>query len=165
VDQELADGDLLDTGNANLHVQILHTPGHTPGHICLFEERSGTLLAGDLVATDSTILIHPDDGDLETYMQSLEKVLLLPVRSLIPAHGAPVERGQDLLARTLSHRRERLKQIAALVRSKTVDAKDSEQIARTLYKDSVPESLMHLAVLSVLSSLRWLDERGFRVSF
>ena len=42
----------------------LHTPGHAPGHVCLFDEDAGTVIVGDMVASVGTILIEPNDGDM-----------------------------------------------------------------------------------------------------
>ena len=48
--------------------RVLHTPGHAPGHVCLFEERTRTVVVGDMVASVGTILIAPGDGDMQIYL-------------------------------------------------------------------------------------------------
>ena len=49
----------------NVVVDVLHTPGHTPGHLALFDPVSGTVVAGDLVSGLSTIVIDPPEGLLD----------------------------------------------------------------------------------------------------
>src|SRR4028119_2312116 len=44
--------------------QVLHTPGHAPGHVCLYEPALGALVAGDMAAGAGTILTTPGDGAL-----------------------------------------------------------------------------------------------------
>ena len=46
-------------GDPAFTVQILHTPGHAKGHLAIWEKRYRTLIAGDLVAGNSTIMIDP----------------------------------------------------------------------------------------------------------
>src|SRR5690349_671027 len=46
-------------GPADERWRVLHTPGHAPGHLCLFEERTRTVIVGDMVASVGTILIAP----------------------------------------------------------------------------------------------------------
>jgi glyoxylase-like metal-dependent hydrolase (beta-lactamase superfamily II) len=78
-------------------VQVIATPGHTPGHVCLLYQ--DVLFAGDLVAT-SNGQIKPSPAmmtwDMPMLMQSIKKVAPLAFRWVCPAHGMPVERGDML---------------------------------------------------------------------
>ena len=51
----LRDGELVDAGGIGL--LVLHTPGHSPDHVCLFEPDSGVLFGGDLVVNGGTVVI------------------------------------------------------------------------------------------------------------
>lgn len=76
------DGDTFDYGG--YHFQALDTPGHTPGHMVLWEETHGILLLGDHVLFDITpnITAWPGyDNPLGGYLRSLERVRKLPVKS------------------------------------------------------------------------------------
>lgn len=79
----LQDHDVIDIGNRN--IQILHTPGHSPGHMCFWEKDTGFLFTGDLVYKDTLFAYFPST-DPEAYLNSLERISMLPVNSVFPAH-------------------------------------------------------------------------------
>jgi len=66
-------------------VQIVHTPGHSPGHMCFWEKERGYLFTGDLVYKDTLFAYFPST-DPESYLNSLERVSALPVKNVFPAH-------------------------------------------------------------------------------
>jgi glyoxylase-like metal-dependent hydrolase (beta-lactamase superfamily II) len=80
-DIKLRDGDLVELGDRKLGV--VHTPGHRPGSICLYDEKSYTLITGDSVCGDRTDLIRMDK---EIYISSLKKLLDLDTRVMIMSH-------------------------------------------------------------------------------
>ena len=69
----------------NRFVQIVHTPGHSPGHMCFWEKERGNLFTGDLVYKNTLFAYFPTT-DPEIYLNSLEQVSTLPVKRLFPAH-------------------------------------------------------------------------------
>jgi glyoxylase-like metal-dependent hydrolase (beta-lactamase superfamily II) len=73
----LADGDVIDLGDR--HSEVIHTPGHSPGGIALWEAATGGLIAGDIVYDGPLIedCYHSDAGD---YLRSMRRLLELPVR-------------------------------------------------------------------------------------
>lgn len=79
----LHDHDLIDIGDRV--IEILHTPGHSPGHMCLWEKDRGYIFTGDL-AYKGTLLAYYPSTDPEVYLDSLEKVALLPAKRVFPAH-------------------------------------------------------------------------------
>lgn len=110
--QPLADGDKLSLGAARW--RVLHTPGHAPGHVCLWNAPQKTLIAGDMVANGSTILIPPDDGgDMAVYLDQLERLLDLGATTLLPAHGEPIDDPHAVLTHYVRHRRMREAKILA----------------------------------------------------
>lgn len=110
VDRVLRDGEELDLGAPDT-LRCVHTPGHAPGHLCFFQPRLRLLIAGDMVSTLSSILIHPDDGDLDLYEASLQRLIGLRPRVVHPAHGPFDARGERLLVEQLEHRRRRTEQV------------------------------------------------------
>jgi glyoxylase-like metal-dependent hydrolase (beta-lactamase superfamily II) len=79
----LKDNEIVDIGGR--FVQIVHTPGHSPGHICFWEKERGNLFTGDLVYKDTLFAYFPST-DPEAYLNSLERVSALPVKQVFPAH-------------------------------------------------------------------------------
>jgi len=82
----LKEGEVLECGSMIL--EVLHTPGHTSGSICLFDRRSGVLFSGDTVFANGGVgrwdLPTGDHGQL---VESLERLSALKVSSLYPGHG------------------------------------------------------------------------------
>lgn len=79
----LCDNDEIDLGGRS--VRVLHTPGHSPGHMCFWEKERGYLFTGDLVYKDTLFAYYPST-DPAAYLDSLEKIAELPVQSVFPAH-------------------------------------------------------------------------------
>ena len=80
-DIKLRDRDLVELGDRPFGV--IHTPGHRPGSICLYDSRNYTLITGDSVCGDRTDLIRMDK---EIYMSSLKKLPDLDTRVMIMSH-------------------------------------------------------------------------------
>jgi len=77
------DGDVLDLGNRSL--QVLHTPGHSPGGISLFEAATGTLFSGDIIY-DGPLVEDAYHSNLEDYANSLQRLCTLPIRTVHGGH-------------------------------------------------------------------------------
>jgi len=93
----LADGDALDLGGRTL--RVLHSPGHSPDSLCLFDERDGLLFVGDTLITGD-FWAHTDDADLAAYVTSLRRLdaeLTGQVARVLPAHTRSCEAGPHLL--------------------------------------------------------------------
>lgn len=83
----LDDGDIIKIGDYNL--KCLLTPGHTEGHICLYEEEKQILFSGDHVLYNITPHIESwsyEVNSLKNYLESLDKVRNLPVKIVLPGH-------------------------------------------------------------------------------
>lgn len=87
-DRGLRDGEIINTGLFELHV--IWTPGHSPGHVCLYEPENRLLFSGDhvLPVTTPNISIHVEEffDPLEDYLRSLAKISGLDVSLGLPAH-------------------------------------------------------------------------------
>lgn len=77
------DGETIDLGGRV--ITMLHTPGHSPGHLCFWEAERGYLFTGDLVYKDTLFAYFPST-DPQEYLKSLEKVAKLPAERVFPAH-------------------------------------------------------------------------------
>ena len=85
VDVWLEDGSMIDLGNYEL--QVIHTPGHTSGCICLYEPRAGLLFTGDTVFAGGTLSEIAVGGNVSDYVNSVRRLSNLKIRQLYPGHG------------------------------------------------------------------------------
>jgi glyoxylase-like metal-dependent hydrolase (beta-lactamase superfamily II) len=108
---------LLSPGELYGSLRVLATPGHTPGHLSLLDERDGTLYAGDALLTIGGRAHIPGYGpwyfplaSLATWHRptakaSIERLLDLPIRRIAPGHGPVLEGGRELLEAALQNAR------------------------------------------------------------
>lgn len=82
-DRLLKDGDVIDLGNRQ--VRVIHTPGHSPGHCCFYEEARGLLFSGDLFYAGRLDAFYPTT-DPAAFARSVRKVRQLPVQRILPGH-------------------------------------------------------------------------------
>lgn len=149
----LAGGDRITVGDHT--IDAVHTPGHAPDHLALWDEPTRTLFAGDLVTQQGTVVIPASrGGSLKEYLSSLRRVMALKPARLLPAHGPAIDNPQDLLERYIRHRERREEQIFAAVRS---GCSTLESIVDTVY-DGLLEALKGAARDSVLAHLIKLEE-------
>ena len=160
VTRRLADGDaiVLD-GPAPETWDVLHTPGHAPGHICLHEARSRTLVVGDMVATIGTILIAPGDGDMQAYLDQLRRLASYAAAVALPAHGDPIDDPRALFAKYIQHRLAREAKVLAAVLAVGAAGADSATLVPDAYADT-PMLLWPIAKLSLEMHLEKLEREG-----
>lgn len=79
----LHDGDVIDLGNR--HFEVIHTPGHSPGGIALWEATTGILIAGDIVY-DGPLIEDTYHSDAPDYLASMKRLYDLPVRIVHAGH-------------------------------------------------------------------------------
>lgn len=94
VDKVLRDGDIIKTKHFTF--EVLHTPGHSPGSICLYERDKRILISGDLLFADSVGRADLPGGSLKDLRNSLIKLSKLPITYLLPGHGMPKIGGVSL---------------------------------------------------------------------
>lgn len=93
--EALDDGDSLDI--AGLGIDVIHTPGHTPGHCCFHVPEEGVLFSGDQLFAGSIGRTDLPGGDYDTLMDSMrEKVLpLADDTRVLPGHGPATTLGRE----------------------------------------------------------------------
>ncbi len=94
-DLELHDGDELEVGR--LRLQVLHTPGHTPGHVCFYEAKEGVLFGGDLLFHRGVGRTDLPGGSWPQLLDSIRRVLFaLPDETVVYAgHGPATTIGEE----------------------------------------------------------------------
>ncbi len=157
VDDTLADNQRVELGgDPPLVIRVLHTPGHTRGHLAFLDERTGTILCGDLVSALSTIVIDPPEGDMDAYLASLAKLETLSPSLLLPAHGPPILRATEKLRWYRKHRLEREAQVLTAWRD---GCRDATAMVPTVYPGLAP-MIMPVAARQIEAHLARLRNRG-----
>ena len=95
LDHSAEDG--LTTGIAGLETEVIHTPGHTPGSICLLFPKQELLLAGDTLFAGSVGRTDLPGGDSQALLRSIHTRLMpLPESTLVvPGHGEETTLGEE----------------------------------------------------------------------
>lgn len=102
VNKKLKDNDVINT--EHLYLRILHTPGHTAGSICIFEETSKTLITGDTLF-DNTCGRHDlPSGNRQELIESLKKILDINPKHILPGHGNIKSHGIEIMIKQILHR-------------------------------------------------------------
>jgi glyoxylase-like metal-dependent hydrolase (beta-lactamase superfamily II) len=160
VTRRLADGDaIVLQGPRDESWRVLHTPGHAPGHVCLFEERARTVVVGDMVASVGTILIAPGDGDMQVYLAQLDRLAQLDATVALPAHGDPIDEPTALFRKYIAHRLAREAKVLDAVRNAGMAGADAAALVPDAYADT-PVHLWPLARLSLEMHLEKLEREG-----
>lgn len=109
-DQTVDDGDRIEI-DRDRWFEVIHTPGHEPGHICLRDSRTGILFSGDHILPRITPFVGYDElftNVLRDFLASLHRVELLEVGLTYPGHGDMVEHGSARAEQLLVHHQRRL---------------------------------------------------------
>lgn len=157
VDRLLKEGDVLTLAGAPpMRFTVLHTPGHARGHICLMEQASRAVVAGDMVAGVGTILIDPPEGDMTEYVAQLKRLKELKPAALYPAHGPVIPDGQAKFEEYLHHRALRERQVEGALSPPGVTV---GELAVRAYPE-LPEEMHPVATRATLSILIKLVREG-----
>ena len=178
-ERTLADGErlVLSAPDGTAHtLQVVHTPGHAANHLCLLLEEDGLLFSGDHILNGSTTVIDPPDGNMGTYLDSLDKLDQLceqhGVHFILPAHGyvlgdhprsgdnpgAP-ERGgaRAAIAHLMAHRLAREAKVARAMQA--IPDGSIDDWVKIAY-DDVPERLWPVAKRSMLAHVEHIQSMG-----
>jgi ribonuclease/clavin/mitogillin len=153
----LEDGDTIELdGPTPQSWQVLHTPGHAPGHICLFEPNIKVVVVGDMVASVGTILIEPTEGDMTVYLQQLSRLEALGAEVALPAHGDPIENPGRLFRAYRAHRLMREERVVIAMGK---DGGTLDELVPRAYSDVGPE-VYPIARMSLEAHLVKLERDG-----
>lgn len=154
-ERRLGPGEVVEAGR--VRVRAIHTPGHTPDHMCFLAEPDGLLFTGDTVLGRGTSVIDPPDGDMGAYMRSLETLRELEPAVIYPGHGPVVFTPKGKLDHYLRHRAKREERILeAVARGRNTPA----EIVPEVYAGEAPEAMFPVAARSVLAHLLKLEREG-----
>jgi glyoxylase-like metal-dependent hydrolase (beta-lactamase superfamily II) len=157
----LADGDLVPSRT----LRAVWTPGHTPGHICLYDKESGVLLTGDHVLpriSPNIGMMVGDDDPLSSYIASLERIAAFDDAEVLPAHEY---RFHGVARRTLAliqHHRERCDEITSVLRDngESTTWEITERLSWSRGWENVRGIMRRSAVAETAAHLQYMRKHG-----
>jgi glyoxylase-like metal-dependent hydrolase (beta-lactamase superfamily II) len=165
VDFLVDDGDSIDLND--LKLRVIHTPGHSPGSLCLYLEDYGILFSGDTLLKDITPnpSITPEDGGLLDYLKSLSKLQELNIEVVFPGHGEMIENHREVIQKILKHHQLRENQVLEALSS---SPKSIFEISKTIFGElpvsevllGVREIAGHLEILKLENKLEIIHRGG-----
>jgi len=165
----LSDGDKIEIGDYSF--TSIETPGHSPGHICLYEPKEKILLSGDHILFDITpnITRWPEMEDsLGEYLRSLEKVYALDVKRVLPGHRSLMSNHRERIDALREHHDRRLREALEAVSN---GGKTAWEVAPHLSWDiavrsweQFPTVQKWFALGETIAHLKHLEARGKVVS-
>ncbi len=158
--REVEGGEVLELGDFKL--RVIHTPGHSPDHICFYLEDEKLLFSGDTILGYGTSIISPPEGNMAAYMDSLHELARLEIDTICPAHGPLIEeKTGERIEWYISHRIMRENLIMEALEN---GAKTPYEIAETIYTEEDfkmhGRDLLPRAARSVLAHLEKLEKEG-----
>lgn len=155
VDRAVGDGEVIE--GTEFHLEVLHTPGHAPNHLCFLLDEERVLFTGDTVLDGMYSVVSPQrGGDMAQYIATLERLRRLRLTRLAPGHGDVIEDPRARIDEYLAHRRERERQVLGVLAKGP--ARIGEIVA-ALYTDT-PEPLLEVAARQVHAHLVKLRAEG-----
>ncbi|HEY95351.1 MAG TPA: MBL fold metallo-hydrolase [Dehalococcoidia bacterium] len=161
-DRTVEGGEILSVGNYNL--QIIWTPGHAPGHICLYEKTGKMLFGGDhvlpVITPNISLLPYNGDNPLGEFMDSLRTLDILDVEIVLPAHENIYNDLHKRIEEITHHHHQRNLEIKATLEEGPKTAYQISSIITWIpesggirYKD-LPPMHKRMAVLETLAHLK-----------
>lgn len=154
-DKYIADGEQLDFGDIQL--EVIWTPGHTPGHIVLYWRDPKILISGDHLLPDITphVGIHTgiEGNPLAKYLDSLKQLEVLDIVQIVPAHGPSFADHHKRIAETFHHHEERQH---AIINGLSAGPATAYELALALFDQSLPDLHKEIAAYEVLAHLEWM---------
>jgi glyoxylase-like metal-dependent hydrolase (beta-lactamase superfamily II) len=163
VDATLDEGDTISLAGHDW--QVLHTPGHAAGLICLYEPDSGTLLSSDhlLASISSNPVVEPPPPghterlrSLALYRASLQRVAAMAVKRALPSHGPVIYDVAGLVKQRLEFHEQRVARVLAALQN---GAHTTWDIVEALFPNRTPLDTF-LAVSEVIGHLDLLEMEG-----
>lgn len=139
-------------------LEVVWTPGHSPGHVCLYDRARRVLFSGDqmLEFISPNIGWHPERDPLSEYLGSLQELLQLEIDLILPSHGDPFSGHREWIRRTIEHHEQRLARILAILGSAPQTASG---VVEQLWDRPLAPFHYRFAVFEVLAHLEYLERQ------
>jgi glyoxylase-like metal-dependent hydrolase (beta-lactamase superfamily II) len=161
----LKDGDTISIGDYLF--KCIGTPGHTEGHICLYEPSKKVFICGDHMLIDITpniLLLSDARNSLKEYLVSLDKVYDLDVELVLPGHGSIFKDHKKRIRELKQHHQIRLKEVISILgKGKQNVFQIASQMTWDIgYKswDLFPPAQKWFAFGEAMAHLKYLEEEG-----
>jgi len=164
--QILNDGHQIHIGRYRF--TCVHTPGHTQGHMCLYEAEHKILIAGDHLLIDITPNIQcwsENDDPLNSYMASLDKVRAMDVARVLPGHRRLFDDCARRVDELKTHHEQRLEEVMEILAARpgrtafeTASFMTWDIVAKNW--DAFPPAQKWFATGEAISHLRYLENKG-----
>jgi glyoxylase-like metal-dependent hydrolase (beta-lactamase superfamily II) len=160
-DVALSDGTLIEGDGWT--IEAIATPGHTSGHFCYALQEENALFSGDHIMGWSTTVISPPDGDMDDYLNSLDKIAARNFSTVWPTHGPPITDPNVFVAAYKAHRLDREAQILEQLRAGPVRIKDMvphiyANVDQRLWPAAAHSVMAHIVRLVKLGAVLSEDE-------
>jgi glyoxylase-like metal-dependent hydrolase (beta-lactamase superfamily II) len=154
-DRTIGNGETIE--GTEFGLEVVHTPGHAPNHICFVLEEERVLFTGDVVLNGTFSVVNPArGGDMAKYLASLELLRKRRVSRICPGHGDVIDEPRAKLDEYVKHRKARERQILKVLNDGPAKISD---IVRRLYRDT-PDELQEWAAKQVHAHLLKLRSEG-----
>ena len=165
-DSTLYGGETISTGYYDL--EVIWTPGHSIGHICLYEPKNKLLFSGDHILPKITpsVVFHIQSGDdpLGDYLNALRKLENLPVEKILPAHEKIFTNIRHRIAEMIEHHENRNEEIRNTIMEGHHTAWDISARIKWNVGDSKWANLSsltkRLAVMETVAHLEYMRWKG-----
>ncbi len=165
---------LLDDDEIKIHdtkFRVIWTPGHSMGHICLFDTKKKYLFSGDHILSRITphiglFIVNKNikekyqqynfNNILELYLKSLERIRNLNPKIIFPAHQEIIRDPLKRIRAIQAHHKQRLHEIKSLIKSNPMSPYEISKI----HFGDLDEINSFLALSEVLAHLRFLQDKG-----
>jgi len=161
----LQDGDSIPIGA--YHFKCVATPGHSLGHMCLYEPAQKILVAGDHILIDITPNIQcwsDAQNPLARYLDSLDRVYDLEVDLVLPGHRRVITDHRARIIQLKTHHRERLDEILGILGNNEMSAfETAAKMSWDIHCDSweaFPPAQKWFATGEAIAHLRYLEKEG-----
>lgn len=129
--QPISDGAMIETGHYRF--RVIYTPGHSPDHVCLYEEKQGWLFTGDLYVGGQERALRVD-YDIAQIIESLKCIAKLPATRLFPAAARVPDNPRQALTDKIAY----LERLGEQIREMDRQGKNVREIARSLCGGRMP---------------------------
>jgi glyoxylase-like metal-dependent hydrolase (beta-lactamase superfamily II) len=141
--------------------EILHTPGHSPGHICLWSAGDRLLCSGDHLLKSISPPVTFERGferdPMGSYLDSLRLVEQLEPALVLPGHGETFTGGAARAAQIAEGKRRRLERVLRKIQASTCTV---TELAGELYPRPLKGAQLHFVMAEILAYMAYLEVRG-----